>query len=389
MDFYAKLKCVDAQFCPNITAGSACPSNLPLLQYSRVLLCTNGRVQEISIYRPIGQSDADNVNRRARMQAQQGPGGGVFSTMLSQLSQLEVFYLWDFLLVSGDIEEWVAAMPTSIAYVSLGSPMSLRGRLPTFARLTNLVELGITYSQISGTIPPAIGDLPKLNNLRLYGNRLTGTVPVLNNLSRLKNSGSSFRCEILDVGFMPDTNCISSCSNLPECCSGGTTRSCTFAPEPTTLVARTTTTTTTTSPNDDQDDPGNDDGHTAQDDDDDNNNNNNHHHRDGPDAVVAGFGRVVVVCLSSSLSQSLSTSQTVDAAIPQTTPTSGDGTTIGIAVGVSAAVLFLIAAIALLLWRRKRASSPARSLSTGAPAAASNYGVLSLQPRADYDIGRL
>jgi hypothetical protein len=304
--------------------------------------------------------------------------------MLSQMSQLEQLYMWAYLVVRGDAEEFVASLPTSISHVNLGWPMSLRGRLPTFARLSDLVELAIVYQQISGTIPPAIGDLPKLGSLRLFGNRLTGTVPVLNNLSRLKSNGLPFQCEILDVSFLPDTNCVSSCSNLPECCSRGTTRSCTFAPEPTTTT--TPATTTTTSPTTTRTIPAT----TAT----------------QPEMMMTTTTTTTTATgltlpppgsgvssssssVSSSLSQSLSTSQTVDAAIPQTTPTSGDGTTIGIAVGVSAAVLFLIAAIALLLWRRKRASSPARSLSTGAPAAASNYGVLSLQPRADYDIGRL
>jgi hypothetical protein len=348
MDVYAKLKCFDPELCPNITAGAACPKNLPGLFYSRApLLCMNGHVKEISINRPLMVSDTDSANRRARIQAQQGPGGGVFSTMLSQLSQLEVLFVWDYLLVSGDVEEWVAAMPTSIAYVSLGWPMSLRGRLPTFARLTNLAELAIGYSQISGTIPPAIGDLPRLSNLRLYGNRLTGTVPLLNNLSQLKRDSKAFLCEILsNTKFMSDTNCISSCSNLPECCSSGTTRSCTFAPDPTTTA---TTATSTTQP-----------------------------------SFTLPPSSGVSSSVSSSVSQSLSTSQTVDAAIPQTEPTA----TIGIAVGVSAAVLLLMAAIALLLWRRKRASSPTSSPSTGAPAA-SNYGVVPPRPRADYEIGRM
>jgi hypothetical protein len=267
--------------------------------------------------------------------------------MLSQLPQLELIYMWTYLVVRGDVEEFVASLPTTMRRISFGSPVLLRGQLPTFARLTGLVELAIAYSEISGTIPPAIGNLSRLSDLRLYRNRLTGTLPVLDNLSRLQNSGSFVRCEILEEGS-EETNCISSCSNLPACCPG-TTRSCMFAPEATTATTATTAT-STTQPSITLPPPG------------------------------SGFSS------SSSLSQS--PSQTMDAAIPQTEPTSRDGATIGIAVGVSAAVLLLMAAIALLLWRRKRASSPASSPPTGA-FAASNYSVVPSLPRTEYEIGRM
>jgi hypothetical protein len=345
MDFYAKLKCVDPQLCPNITAGSACPSNLPRLQFSQVLLCAEGHVQRISVYPPLGDSPEETGRRIRALQEQQGPGGGVFSTMLSQLPQLELIYMWTYLVVRGDVEEFVASLPTTMRRITFGSPVLLRGQLPTFARLTGLVELAIAYSEISGTIPPAIGNLSRLSDLRLYRNRLTGTLPVLDNLSRLQNSGSFVRCEILEEGS-EETNCISSCSNLPACCPG-TTRSCMFAPEATTATTATTATSTTQ-----------------------------------PSITLPPSSGV------SSLSQSLSPSQTMDAAIPQTEPTSSDGATIGIAVGVSAAVLLLVAAIALLLWRRKRASSPASSPPTGA-SAASNYSVVPSLPRTEYEIGRM
>ena len=58
---------------------------------------------------------------------------------------------------------------------------------PELGNLTGLILLDLSYNQLTGSIPSAIGNLPNLEFLYLHGNRLTGAIPgELGNLSRLE-----------------------------------------------------------------------------------------------------------------------------------------------------------------------------------------------------------
>ena len=58
---------------------------------------------------------------------------------------------------------------------------------PELARLTNLEVLDLSQNQLTGPIPPALGNLSNLQGLSLWGNQLTGPIPpALGNLSNLQ-----------------------------------------------------------------------------------------------------------------------------------------------------------------------------------------------------------
>jgi Leucine-rich repeat (LRR) protein len=57
---------------------------------------------------------------------------------------------------------------------------------PALGNLSNLTGLHLYQNQLTGTIPPELGNLSNLTSLRLYQNQLTGTIPpALENLSNL------------------------------------------------------------------------------------------------------------------------------------------------------------------------------------------------------------
>lgn len=53
----------------------------------------------------------------------------------------------------------------------------LTGKLPSFARTTNLLELDLSHNLFSGEIPESIGGLANLLRLDLRSNRLSGRIP--------------------------------------------------------------------------------------------------------------------------------------------------------------------------------------------------------------------
>ena len=48
---------------------------------------------------------------------------------------------------------------------------------PQLGQLTNLTHLNLGDNQLIGTIPPQLGQLTNLTDLHLYQNELTGTIP--------------------------------------------------------------------------------------------------------------------------------------------------------------------------------------------------------------------
>ncbi len=71
---------------------------------------------------------------------------------------------------------------------------------PELGNLLNLESLHLDYNQLSGEIPPELGNLSNLKELRLYYNQLSGEIPPeLGNLSNLKGlrlSGNQLSGEI-------------------------------------------------------------------------------------------------------------------------------------------------------------------------------------------------
>jgi len=78
--------------------------------------------------------------------------------------------------------------------LNLNSDMS--GTLPfeIFDKMTNLKVLGVRRTSISGSIPPEIGQLSMLEDIRFSENWMTGALPIsdMANLSNLKYWGASF-----------------------------------------------------------------------------------------------------------------------------------------------------------------------------------------------------
>lgn len=75
---------------------------------------------------------------------------------------------------------------TSLKRIYLYSNPNLGGSIPsTIGQLSNLEELKIVYSSLSGTLPDSIFSLNNLKTLNLCGNQLSGTLP--KDLQRLSN----------------------------------------------------------------------------------------------------------------------------------------------------------------------------------------------------------
>ena len=93
---------------------------------------------------------------------------------------------------------------TNLRYLSLGS--QLTGSIPPeIGNLTNLTFLNLRWNQLTGSIPPEIGNLTNLTFLNLYDNQLTGEIPPeignLTNLTYLDLDNNRL------TGIIPDEIC--------------------------------------------------------------------------------------------------------------------------------------------------------------------------------------
>ena len=66
---------------------------------------------------------------------------------------------------------------TNLTYLNLGNNQ-LTGSIPSeIGNLTNLTSLSLMINQLTGSIPPEIGNLTNLEYLLLQSNQLTGKIP--------------------------------------------------------------------------------------------------------------------------------------------------------------------------------------------------------------------
>jgi hypothetical protein len=80
---------------------------------------------------------------------------------------------------------------------------------PELGQLSNLQALDLPFNQLSGTIPPELGQLSNLKHLYLYSNQLTGEIPSeLGNLSQMEkiNLSSNQLCGEIPSELMNLTN---------------------------------------------------------------------------------------------------------------------------------------------------------------------------------------
>ncbi len=90
---------------------------------------------------------------------------------------------------TGSIRNWQGVSTNSSGFVTELSlkDNNLSGTLPPeLGNLTQLTQLDLEYNELTGPIPPELGDLPQLRRLVLGANELTGTIPPeLGGLSQL------------------------------------------------------------------------------------------------------------------------------------------------------------------------------------------------------------
>ncbi|MBD1911721.1 MULTISPECIES: DUF4347 domain-containing protein [unclassified Leptolyngbya] len=90
------------------------------------------------------------------------------------------------------VSHWRGVTVTGDRVVALSLPNNnLSGTIPPeLGNLSNLTSISFGFNHLSGTIPPELGNLSKLTNLALRGNQLSGSIPpALGNLINLSNLG--------------------------------------------------------------------------------------------------------------------------------------------------------------------------------------------------------
>ncbi|KAF5467075.1 hypothetical protein F2P56_016937 [Juglans regia] len=112
--------------------------------------------------------------------------GGSIPDVLGQLMNLENFFIGGNRL-SGTIPPSIFNL-SSIREFDVGLNHQIQGSLPMDlgTTLSNLQSFSIGSNQFTGTIPPSISNASNMDRLQFQQNKLTGRVPSLENLRRLR-----------------------------------------------------------------------------------------------------------------------------------------------------------------------------------------------------------
>ncbi|XP_021724286.1 polygalacturonase inhibitor-like [Chenopodium quinoa] len=101
---------------------------------------------------------------------------GTIPTTLNKLPYLETLILRLLPNLTGPIPPVIGNL-TRLTYLSLNWD-GLNGPIPNFlSQLTNLVVLSLNNNRFTGSIPAFLGQLPKLQGVDLQENQLTGRIP--------------------------------------------------------------------------------------------------------------------------------------------------------------------------------------------------------------------
>jgi Leucine-rich repeat (LRR) protein len=108
--------------------------------------------------------------------------------------------------VTATIPTEMALLSSSLKHLRFGNN-EMSGTVPSeLGKLTKLVELGLTASNLTSTIPSELGELTTLQHLRLGNNHLSGTIPIeLSHLTNLKVLRLESNRDL--QGLIPDAFC--------------------------------------------------------------------------------------------------------------------------------------------------------------------------------------
>jgi len=129
-----------------------------------------------------------NLTRLKSLTLYQNELSGSLPNELASLNNLTWLWLQDNQFTGG-IPAWIGDLD-SLRTLRLFNNPNLGGNIPPeIGNLTKLIDLRLYWNQLTGNIPSSIGNLNNLTILSLFGNQLTGNIPSsignLNNLTYL------------------------------------------------------------------------------------------------------------------------------------------------------------------------------------------------------------
>jgi len=129
---------------------------------------------------------------------------GTIPTEIGRLSNLIEFDI-DTNQITGTLPLHIGDMASLRAFYA-GAQQSLGGTIPTeIGELTSLTDLYLYNNELFGTIPAQIVNIAGLSKFHIYGNNLSGEIPVLPSFSTSCGSGSNC-CRMESNCFNPTAN---------------------------------------------------------------------------------------------------------------------------------------------------------------------------------------